>query len=200
MKMRIGAGKETQLVLLHKRRVSEAQAAGETTVFVCRDCKSSFGQTKPVMSKYALADHLWLGRLDPVFRDANLAHQMLLALARVVTTKVVLRPESKTRTRSGDGPVWDFLFHQTGMVGSAIVFGNASCKEAMQQFPPASVQDSFAVSFAIPKTDATACPTHTGTVPDGDGFGAETSNAQTTARQKVRGIAQLKMDRREFER
>ena len=60
---------------------------------------------------------MWLGRQDPLFRDANLSHQMLLALARVVTTEVILRPEGRSKTRSGDGPTWDFLFHQSGMVG-----------------------------------------------------------------------------------
>ena len=52
------------------------------------------------MCKYALANHLWLGRWDPLFREANLCHQMLLALARVVTTKVVLRPEGHVSSHS----------------------------------------------------------------------------------------------------
>ena len=99
------------------------------------------------MCKFAIANHMWLGRQDPLFREANLSHQMLLALARVVTTKVILRPEGKNKTRSGDGPTWDFLFHQSGMVGSAILFGNASCQEAMQHFPPDSLKDAFAVTF-----------------------------------------------------
>eukprot|EP00974_Lingulodinium_polyedra_P068569 6641033-Lingulodinium_polyedra.AAC.1 len=63
---------------------------------------------------------MWLGRQDPLFQGANLSHQMLLALARVVTTKVVLRPEGRDAGRNGDGPTWDFLFHESGMVGSAI--------------------------------------------------------------------------------
>ena len=72
---------------------------------------------------------------------------MLLALARTVTTKVVLRPEGRTKTSSGQEPSWDFLFHQSGMIGSAILFGNASCTKALQSFPPQSVGDAFAVSF-----------------------------------------------------
>ena len=67
---------------------------------------------------------------------------------------VVMRPESYDKQRSGDGPTWDFLFHQTGMVGSAILFGNASCKEAMERFPPTSVKDAFAVTFLAAKRDA----------------------------------------------
>ena len=73
---------------------------------------------------------------------------MLLALARIVTTKVVLRPEGKSVSKTGDAaPTWDFLFHQSGMIGTAILFGNASCKKALKEFPPEHVQDSFAVSF-----------------------------------------------------
>ena len=82
-----------------------------------------------------------------MFRQANLTHQMLLALARVVTTKVVLRPEGKMKQTSGVGPSWDFLFHQSGMIGSAILFGNGNCKEALAHFPPQSLKDSFAVTF-----------------------------------------------------
>ena len=70
-------------VLLHKRRVTEEQAAGRAPVHVCADCKEAFEgkKTEPWLCKYALANDLWLGRWDPLFRDANLSHQMLLALA-----------------------------------------------------------------------------------------------------------------------
>ena len=143
--LRVGNTSSFALVLLHKRRVSEAQATGRAAAFVCHDCRGAFGGQNPRMCKFAIANHMWLGRQSPLFRDANLSHQMLLALARVVTTKVILRPEGKNKTRSGDGPTWDFLFHQSGMVGSAILFGNASCQEAMQHFPPDSLKDAFAV-------------------------------------------------------
>ena len=79
-----------QLVLLHKRRVTEAQAAGEEAAHICKDCKDAFQRCNPQLCKYALANDLWLGRWDPLFRDANLSHQMLLALARIVITKIVL--------------------------------------------------------------------------------------------------------------
>ena len=154
VRLRIGSTDTFQLVLMHKRRVSEAQASGERPVLVCEDCKGAFALRQPRVCRFAAANHLWLGRNDPLFRSANLSHQMLLALARVVTTKVVLRPEGYDKQRSGDGPTWDFLFHQTGMVGSAILFGNASCKEAMERFPPTSVKDAFAVTFLAAKRDA----------------------------------------------
>ena len=36
------------------------------------------------------------------------------------------------------------------MIGSAILFGNASCKKAMTQFPPQSLRGEVAVSFVGP--------------------------------------------------
>ena len=149
--LRIGTTTQERLVLMHKRRVDDAQRRGEKAVFVCHDCYEAFSLKKPYLCRFALANHLWLGRWDPVFRDANLSHQMLLALARIVTTKVVLRPEGRVSSQSGGtSPAWDFLFHQSGMIGSAILFGNASCKKAMAQFPPQSLRGEFAVSFVGP--------------------------------------------------
>ena len=141
--LRLGATDQYRLVLLHKRRVKDAQARGDEKVFVCADCHEAFSPPTPWMCKYALAHHNWLGRWDPLFRDANLSHQMLLALARVVTTKVVLRPEGNVTSRGDVNKAWDFLFQQSGMVGSAILFGNASCKEALAKFPSESVKDVF---------------------------------------------------------
>ena len=138
--LRIGATTDERMVLLHKRRVDDEQRRGEKKVFVCSDCYDAFSPKKPHLCRFALANHLWLGRWDPLFRDANLSHQMLLALARVVTTKVVLRPEGNLTNKTGDSaPSWDFVFQQSGMIGSAIVFGNASCKKAMTEFPPQTV-------------------------------------------------------------
>ena len=120
---------------------------------MCQDCREAFAVCNPRMCKYALANHMWLGRQDPLFRDANLSHQMLLALARVVTTKVILRPEGSSTARSGEGPTWDFLFHQSGMVGSAVLFGNVSCKHALQYFPPEPLRDAFTVTFVSAKKE-----------------------------------------------
>ena len=74
--LRLGATDEFRLVLLHKRRVNEAQASGNQKVFVCADCHEAFCPPAPWMYKYALANHLWLGRWDPLFREAisNLCH------------------------------------------------------------------------------------------------------------------------------
>ena len=111
--------------------------------------KSSASCARPLLfltRKYALANDMWLGRWDPLFREANLSHQMLLALARVVSTKVVLRTEGN-KTLKEEGQSWDYLFHQAGMIGSAIIFPNADCKTALVYFPPKSVSETFAVAF-----------------------------------------------------
>ena len=143
-------------VLLHKRRVSIQQARGDSAVHICAECKEAFESSHPWLCKYALANDLWIGRWDPLFRDANLAHQMLLALARIVTTKIVLRPDGSKSSDTSTNNNWDFLFHQSGMIGTAILFQNADCGEAMQHFPADKINDSFAVSFvADVKGDST---------------------------------------------
>ena len=90
---------------------------------MCGDCHTAFSPAKPKPCKYSLAHQLWLGRWDPLFRGANLSHQMLLALPRVVTTKVDLRPEGKAKSKSGDTAAWDFLLDQSGI--SALSFCSA---------------------------------------------------------------------------
>ena len=66
--LRVGNTSSFALVLLHKRRVSEAQATGGAATFVCLGCRGAFGQ-------FAITNHMWLGRQDPFIRDANLSHQ-----------------------------------------------------------------------------------------------------------------------------
>ena len=45
------ASGETRRVLLHKRRVSLAAAAGEATVAVCEDCYEAFRGSSPWLCK-----------------------------------------------------------------------------------------------------------------------------------------------------
>ena len=45
---------------------------------------------EPELSKWSLSNLNWLGRHHPLMRDATLGHQLLLALGRVVSTKVYL--------------------------------------------------------------------------------------------------------------
>ena len=195
--LRIGATDEESLVLLHKRRVNEQQRLGEAPAFVCEDCYDAFSLKQPHMCRFALANHLWLGRWLPLYRNANLSHQMLLALARIVTTKVVLRPEGNTRSKTGEGGFsWDFLFNQAGMIGTAILFGNASCTEAMHEFPKDSVKGEFAVSFVGKLTHETAEEAAWGA---NDGLDAADQAAQVAAKKAVKGIAKLKVNREEFD-
>ena len=104
---------------------------------------------------------------------------MLLALARAVSTKVMLRPEGKSRYNDTTENKWDFLFHQSGMIGSAILFANGNLGAALRKLPAQRVNDTFAVSF-----DA----------------GPNSAAVDTkSARQVVSKIAKLKVDRPDLE-
>ena len=211
--LRLGTTSERREVLLHRRRVDDRQADGCTPVHVCHDCHDAFGAAKPGLCKYALANDMWLGRWHPVLRRCNLSHQMLLALARIVTTKVVLRAEGKIKQEQGTDRRWDFLFHQSGMIGSAILFGNASCKDALPteppasaegkpaSYPPASLGEAFAVSFVgpVPEEPAAAAPSQ-GTFARkhvGD-LAGDPMPAQRQARHAVSKIAKLMVKYDEF--
>ena len=149
---------------------------------MCPDCKEAFEGQKPWLCKYALANDLWLGRWDPLFRNANLSHQMLLALARVVTTKIVLRPDGSKDKSSDATANWDFLFRQSGIIGTAILFQNADCGNALKQFPSEKINDSFAVSFVTAES------------------AQEPEQQQAHAKRFVSSkIAKLKVNRREFD-
>ena len=77
---------------------------------------------------------------------------------------------------------WDFLFHQSGIIGTAILFQNADCGPALQQFPSDKVSDSFAVSFV--SSESVEQP----------------DQHQARAKAFVSSkIAKLKVDRREFD-
>ena len=155
------------------------------------------------MCRYSLANDMWLGRWDPAFRGANLSHQMLLALARTVTTKVVLRPEGTKKTDQGTANKSDFLFHQSGIIGSAILFPNANCGAALESFPaPGGISKTFAVSFVV-APDASEPAVGPADEPR-DGLreaGLSWAMRQHTraARAKVSGIAKLKVNRLEFD-
>ena len=204
--LRVGNTNKRKHVLLHKRRVNESQAMGEERACVCQDCYGAFWKRPPQMCKYALANHMWLGRWPVLFRDASLAHQMLLALARVVTTKVVLRPESKSKTKgdANDTSSWDFLFHQKGMIGTAILFGNASCKEALGHFPHKDLQDTFAVAFVGPLPPAESSVEQQDQQPADnfnatDGLDEDAQARERDVRRRVSRIARLQIHKEEFD-
>ena len=71
-----------------------------------------------------------------------------MALGRVLATKVVLRPVGCKKSAAQVDNKWDFLFHQSGMIGSAVVFANADCGHALESFPDArNLSKTFAVTF-----------------------------------------------------
>ena len=135
------------VVLLHKRRVSAAAARGEEPVYVCIDCHQAFAPKKPRLCKFALANDLWLGRIDPLLWEANMTHEMCLALARTVATKVVLRAGGAQTAQAATEQQWDHVYQQTGYVGSSVLFHNGDAKHALQSLPPEKLNDALAITF-----------------------------------------------------
>jgi hypothetical protein len=105
-----------------------------------------------------------------------------LALARAVAMKVVLRPSGNTGvapTSTSDTSKWDFLFHQSGYVGSAVLFHNGDAKEAISSLPPQKLNDALAITICkdLPAEDC----------------------SQEQGQKMVSKIADLKLDRRLYE-
>ena len=144
----------TTKVLMHKRRVSAEALLGNEPVEVCSICKEAFWPKHPQLSKFCFANSLWLGRHLPMFRDASLGHQLLLALGRVVSTKVYLSSKGVNQPVRQHAEVWRHKFLQQGINGTAIVYGNGSVDHAMEEFPPSSevLQDTFAAVFCGPES------------------------------------------------
>ena len=147
----VGTDGHRCLVLLHKRRVSAAAVRGEESVGICHDCHRAFSSKKPRLCRFALANDLWLGRMDPLFVDANMTHEMCLALARTVATKVVLRAGGTSVAPNQ----WDCQYRQTGYVGSSVLFHNGDAKHALQSLPPDKLNDALAITFCtdLPRED-----------------------------------------------
>ena len=147
----VGTDGHRCLVLLHKRRVSAAAVRGEESVGICHDGHRAFSSKKPRLCRFALANDLWLGRMDPLFVDANMTHEMCLALARTVATKVVLRACGTSVAPNQ----WDCQYRQTGYVGSSVLFHNGDAKHALQSLPPDKLNDALAITFCtdLPRED-----------------------------------------------
>ena len=121
----------TRKVLMHKRRITAEHLKGETPANVCADCYEAFWKAKPTLSKWCFSNFNWLGRLLPLFKDATLGHQLLLALGRVVSTKVYLSSKGVDVVTRQLQQSWRKKFLQHGMSGTAIVYGNGSADDAM---------------------------------------------------------------------
>ncbi|CAK0792583.1 unnamed protein product, partial [Prorocentrum cordatum] len=132
-------------ILLHKRRVPPEALEGKVPVRVCDDCRGDLWSDRPRVPLMALVNDLWLGRHHPLLRKAALAHQMLLALGRAVSTKIYLS------SKGADKAVRQ---------GAAIVFGNGIVDHAMRSFPPEPdmLGDTFVAVFAGADDDEEGIP------------------------------------------
>ena len=150
----------TRKVLMHKRRVTEDNLNGTAPAKVCEDCYEAFWKPRPTLSKWCLSNYNWLGRHLPIFRDTTLGHQLLLALGRVVSTKVYLSSKGVDVVTRQHQQSWRKKFLQQGMSGTAIVYGNGSADDAMASFPPDDtvLQDSFMAVFTGPESEVILSP------------------------------------------
>jgi hypothetical protein len=133
---------------------------GNAPAKVCEDCHEAFWKATPTLSKWSLSNWNWLGRHLPLFRDAKLGHQLLLALGRVVSTKVYLSSKGVDVVTRQHLQSWLKKFLQQGMSGTAIVYGNGSADDAMASFPPDDtvLQDSFTAVFTGPESEVMLSP------------------------------------------
>ena len=147
-------------ILLHKRRVPPEALEGEVPVKVCDDCRRDLWSDHPKVPLMALVNDLWLGRHHPLLRKAALAHQMLLALGRVVSTKIYLSSKGADKAVRQEQQSWRQKFLQYAMQGTAIVFGNGNVDHAMRSFPPEPdmLRDTFVAVFAGADDDEEGIP------------------------------------------
>ena len=144
-------GEETTTkILLHKRRVPPEALTGEVPVRVCTDCRTALWAKRPTVPRLALVNDLWLGRHPPLLRAANLAHQLLLALGRVVSTKLYLSSKGADTAVRQERESWRQKFLQYAIKGTSIVFGNGRADQAMRSFPPEPgvLKETFIAVFA----------------------------------------------------
>ena len=97
---------------------------------VCADCKKALWCTAPQVPLLALVNDLWLGRHHPLLRKADVGHQLLLALGRVVSTKIYLSSKGADKAVRQEQQSWRQKFLQNAMQGMAIVFGNRNVDHA----------------------------------------------------------------------
>ena len=76
-----------------------------------------------------------------------MTHEMCLALAKTVATKVVLRAGGAQQNGSSNGNQWDAAFHQSGYVGSSVLFHNGDARHAVESLPPRQLNDAMAITF-----------------------------------------------------
>ncbi|CAK0847613.1 unnamed protein product, partial [Prorocentrum cordatum] len=154
-----GSPKSTK-ILLHRRRVAPEALEGKVPVKVRDDCRRDLWSDHPEVPLMALVSDLWLGRRHPLLREAALAHQMLLALGRVVSTKIYLSSKGADKAVRQEQQSWRQKFLQYAMQGTAIVFGNGNVGHATRSFPPEPdmFRDTFVAVFAGADDDEEGIP------------------------------------------
>jgi hypothetical protein len=76
-----------------------------------------------------------------------MTHEMCLALARTVATKVVLRAGGAQMAQVATEQQWDHVYQQTGYVGSSVLFHTGDAKHTLQSLPPEKLNDALAITF-----------------------------------------------------
>ncbi|CAK0814408.1 unnamed protein product, partial [Prorocentrum cordatum] len=147
-------------ILLHRRRVPPEALEGKVPVKVRDDCRRDLWSDHPKVPLMALVNDLWLGRHHPLLRKAALAHQMLLALGRVASTKIYLSSKGADKAVRQEQQSRRQKFLQHAMQGTAIVFGNGNADHATRSFPPEPdmLRDTFVAVFAGADDDEEGIP------------------------------------------
>ena len=175
-------------ILLHKRRVPQEALEGDVPVKVCDDCRGALWCAAPKVPLMALVNDLWLGRHHPLLRKASLAHQLLLALGRVVSTKIYLSSKGADKAVRQEQQSWRQKFLQYAMKGTGIVFGNRNVDHAMRSFPPEPdmLKDTFVAVF-------------TGADDDEEGIPLTEEEKQERALKAMREEVALHVDKKEYD-
>ena len=126
--------------LLHKRRVPcDAAGAGlhGHLVWLCKDCRNDLCKQCPKMPKFALANHMWVGREVPLYQHLSLGMRLLLSRGRCCWRKYVLGKGSAADT-------------QKGLVGNTIFLAQPNSDTITESLPPPrhALQDTLVVIFS----------------------------------------------------
>ena len=130
---------ETRLLLLHKRRISTRAVLGEEAVNMCADCHACLVKASPEMPTRALANGKWLGRHPEIMRTMPYGHRLLLPLNRVISTKIIFTSNPKNP--------WERTHSAQGISGVTTIVEQAPSLDAVREFPPADLGDSFEAVF-----------------------------------------------------
>ena len=125
-----------------------------------------------------------------------MAHQSLLELARVMSTKVYLSSKGVDETARQHATTWRQRFLQSGIQGTSTVFRSGRTHEALAGFPPTAseLQQSFVAVCTGPEDPTEEQRT------DIDGTGPEHEQArEAMARARLRKEVELEVDKGELD-